>query len=148
MATTGNTTAVPPPQVVGDFMTPMRLGLTALFGLVGVYLRYFINVLFIQHWGLHSFWSSFTENMIGSIVIAIVYVAGIENSLLPVDVSYALMTGLLGGFTTFSGYALDSVKYFDNREDGMGFLSLLLPPILGWGLTYLTLYIVRRAVAG
>lgn len=72
-------------------------------------------------------------NLLGCFLIGIL--AGLYPK--PTTLSTALTVGLLGGFTTFSSFSLDSMKFLQNQEWGnlifytLG--SLLLGTLLSWG---------------
>ena len=56
------------------------------------------------------------------------------------------MVGFLGGFTTFSSYCLDAVKLFENQHYFQSILYIILSPIIGISLTYLSIFIARKFV--
>lgn len=66
----------------------------------------------LRHWGIMAFgapWATMAINILGSFLIGLAWVVlparGIAAPL--------VMTGLLGGFTTFSAFSLDSLKLFE-----------------------------------
>lgn len=82
-------------------------------GFTGAALRYAISVFMVSKAGLHSAWGTFAVNLIGCFLIGIL--AGFEfKNLQPLKLF--LITGLLGGFTTFSAFGLDSVSMLKNGE--------------------------------
>ena len=91
----------------------MRYLLLALFGLVGIFARYGINSLTVSVLGLDFPAATAAINILGSFLIGLTYVAGIERTLIGEDLRIALMSGLLGGFTTFSAFSLESVAFLD-----------------------------------
>jgi len=123
-----------------DYLSISKFGYVVLFGFIGVLLRYLINVLFIEILEFEGFWGTFLINMIGSICIGIVFVASIELS---EDVYIGLTIGLLGGFTTFSGYCLDTFQQLEKERWIVATLYFTLTPSVGIGLLYATIYISR-----
>jgi len=77
-------------------------------------------------------WGTFLVNAVGC------FAMGLCFRLLPIpddgpaDARLLLMTGVLGGFTTFSAFALDSAILW-SRQDGLG-LALYLAGTLGFAL--------------
>ncbi len=60
--------------------------------------------------------STFAINVIGSIVIAWIYISSTEKNWISSQLSQTLQIGLLGGFTTFSAYSLESWKLIQAGE--------------------------------
>ena len=63
----------------------------------------------------------FIANSIGSLCIGLVYVLIVEKGILPEVWRAFLMVGLLGAFTTFSAFSLDSLRLI---EQGEGLIAL------------------------
>lgn len=83
----------------------------ALGGAIGASLRYLTNVGVMRLVGPGFPWGTVVANVIGSFVMGVIVVvlANTEqNKLAPL-----LMTGLLGGYTTFSAFSLDAVTLFE-----------------------------------
>lgn len=87
----------------------MRYLLLGLFGLIGIFARYGINSLTLNFFHFDLPVATVGINILGSFLIGLAYVAGIERTLMSEELRIALMSGLLGGFTTFSAFSLDSV---------------------------------------
>ena len=94
----------------------------ALGGALGAVLRYLIGLAVAFPLG------TLTVNVIGSLVIGVVWVTFREKGLdqwLPF-----VMTGVLGGFTTFSAFSLDTLRLVDDGRlavaGGYVMASLLL----------------------
>jgi CrcB protein len=54
------------------------------------------------------------------------------------------LAGLLGGFTTFSAFSLETMNLFRNGSNGAAVLNILLNVILGLLLAYAGLYLGRK----
>ena len=63
----------------------------------------------------------FITNSIGSLCIGLIYVVIVERGMLPEVWRAFLMVGLLGAFTTFSAFSLDSLRLI---EQGEGLIAL------------------------
>ena len=75
----------------------------ALGGAVGSLLR---------HWGITTFgapWATMAINILGSFLIGLAWVILPARGL----AAPLVMTGILGGFTTFSAFSLDSLKLIE-----------------------------------
>ncbi len=83
----------------------------ALGGAIGASLRYLTNVGVMRLVGPGFPWGTVVANVVGSFVMGVIVVVLAntdQNKLAPL-----LMTGLLGGFTTFSAFSLDAVTLFE-----------------------------------
>ena len=82
------------------------LPLIALGGAVGSVLRYLMVAAIAAPWGTAA------VNVLGSFAIGILFI------LLDARVGWQLflMTGVLGGFTTFSAFSLDTVKLLQSGQ--------------------------------
>ncbi|WP_149723458.1 fluoride efflux transporter FluC, partial [Campylobacter concisus] len=64
-------------------------------------------------------------NVLGSFIIGVLFCLNLSQS-----VRVFLVVGILGGFTTFSSFSLDSVKFLLEGELIKGFLNIFLNLIL------------------
>ncbi|MEC9198313.1 MAG: fluoride efflux transporter CrcB [Pseudomonadota bacterium] len=89
----------------------LTLAQVALGGAVGASLRYLTNTGVMRLIGPGFPWGTMTCNVVGSFImgVLVVVLANVGgNKFAPL-----LMTGLLGGFTTFSAFSLDAVTLFE-----------------------------------
>lgn len=96
--------------------------LVALGGAVGSMLRYGTGLAAGRLLGPGFPWGTITVNVVGSFIIGVFVemIARRFNASEPLRL--LLVTGFLGGFTTFSSFSLDAVALI---ERGQGPLSLL-----------------------
>lgn len=92
--------------------------LVALGGALGSVARYGVNVWTTRAFGLGFPWGTLTVNVVGGFVMgllaAVLALKGGSNEL-----RVFLMTGILGGFTTFSAFSLDAVTLWERGEAGI-----------------------------
>ncbi|MER2604243.1 MAG: fluoride efflux transporter CrcB [Siculibacillus sp.] len=97
------------------------LALVFLGGGLGSTLRYGVNLATVAAFGPHFPWGTLGVNVIGSAVMGAF--AGVLMTRTPGTGSDALrlffMTGVLGGFTTFSAYSLDAVVLWQRGAQGL-----------------------------
>jgi fluoride exporter len=84
-------------------LTPFLL--VAAGGAVGSVLRFGATLLAIRHLGFGFPWGTLAVNVTGSIAIGVVAALGVDG---PWRVF--LIPGLLGGFTTFSAFSLETLS--------------------------------------
>jgi CrcB protein len=88
----------------------------ALGGALGASLRYLTGIAAVRLMG-HGFpWGTLTVNIFGSFLMGVIVVVLAHlngNRFAPF-----LMTGVLGGFTTFSAFSLDAVTLYERGDFG------------------------------
>ncbi|AEF81028.1 fluoride efflux transporter CrcB [Leadbettera azotonutricia] len=88
----------------------------------------FISIQFVNQF-FDSKYSTGTlfVNCFGAFVVGF-----LVNKLVPFDVKWRLffITGFLGGYTTFSTYALETVRYFTDGNLKQGIINILLNNVL------------------
>lgn len=91
----------------------------ALGGAIGASLRYLVNVASLRALGPGFPYGTLMVNVLGSFLMGVLVVVLAEKG----GMRFApfLMTGILGGFTTFSAFSLDTVTLWDR---GQSWLSL------------------------
>jgi CrcB protein len=95
------------------------LPLIALGGAIGSVLRYLMVGAIGAPWGVAA------VNVLGSFVIGVLFV------LLPREGwQLFLMTGVLGGFTTFSAFSLDTLKLIEGGQPLLAVVYVLASVIL------------------
>jgi len=113
-----------------------------VFGLIGVFSRYIIGSVFRHE--SHAFpWETFGINLFGCFLIGIVYVYGVEKSVLSEDLKVGLLVGLLGGFTTFSAYGLETAVLIKNGQAVLGLVYAISSSVFGVLLTFAGIYLSR-----
>jgi CrcB protein len=78
----------------------------AVGGAVGAVARHGLWLVTTRQYGASFPWGTFAVNVIGCFLIGAAFVAFDEHPSQP-TLRALLMTGVLGGFTTFSAFALD-----------------------------------------
>jgi fluoride exporter len=67
----------------------------------------------------------------------------VERNAIPPDIRTGILVGFLGGFTTFSAYALQSARLLEEGALLRASLYLLLSPVLGLGACFTGLKLAR-----
>ncbi len=99
--------------------------LIALGGSIGATLRGLINKI-LPFQSFQFSYGTFSINLLGCLLIGILW------SKLDSDLSKSFwITGVLGGFTTFSGFGLEMLRYLEAKEFGLMFGYAIMSVILG-----------------
>lgn len=88
----------------------------ALGGALGSVLRYLTGMATIRLFGPFLPWGTFTVNIVGSFCIGLLmeWIARKLNA--STDMQLFLVTGVMGGFTTFSSFSLDVISLMERGE--------------------------------
>ena len=73
----------------------------------------------------------FITNSIGSLCIGLIYVVIVERGILPEVWRAFLMVGLLGAFTTFSAFSLDSLRLIEQGESLIALSNIFANVVVG-----------------
>ncbi len=96
-------------------MNPPYLLLVAFGGALGSLARYLLALLLSPKTASLSWpWSTFCVNLIGCLLIGLLSGLWTKNPISP-EWRLLLITGFLGGFTTFSSFAFESLTLFQNK---------------------------------
>jgi CrcB protein len=117
------------------------------FGMIGISLRYFIDLYVSSVSTSHFPISTFIINILGSFLIGVVYVLGAEKELLSPLLRSSIIVGMLGGFTTFSSYALSCVTLLSSKQFFLGLTYLILSPTLGLLVVWIAIMLTRSLIS-
>jgi fluoride exporter len=94
-------------------------------GGLGSVLRHIVNVVCPKLFGTHFPYHTFIINITGSTVMGLIagYLAFKGEAAQPWRLF--LMTGILGGYTTFSAFSLDTAVLYERGEIGLAALYVL-----------------------
>lgn len=120
--------------------------LVALGGALGAVLRYLSGIGVVRLLGHHDFpLAIMTVNIVGSFLMGVFVVAAAQRGL--THFSPFVMTGLLGGFTTFSAFSLETVTLIERGAAMQAALYVALSVGLSVGALVLGLIVARGAFA-
>lgn len=87
----------------------MTIAAIAIGGAIGSVLRYLIQLQCIVWFGTKFPYGTMIVNVIGSLAIGFLSVALLDRFLVSTELRFAILVGLLGGFTTFSTFSLETL---------------------------------------
>ncbi|MEP1587466.1 MAG: fluoride efflux transporter CrcB [Tateyamaria sp.] len=122
------------------------LSLVALGGAIGASMRYLTGVAVLRLFGVTAFpLGVIAVNIIGSFLMGVFVVVAAERGL--THLSPLIMTGILGGFTTFSSFSLETMTLIERGDVGQAGLYILLSVGLSVGALALGLFMARGVFA-
>ena len=113
----------------------------ALGGALGALGRYGAELL--RLWPRSPWLTTMTVNAVGSLLIGVLWV-WLSRPGTPQPLTRLLMTGVLGGFTTYSTFALDSVKLLESGSRLMALLYAVATLALGLTACGVGVWTMRR----
>jgi CrcB protein len=103
--------------------TDMTLFLfVCLAGAVGTAARYLLGVSIQAAFGPTFPMGTLCVNLIGSFFISMLMYLGVDRGLISTNLRIVLCTGVMGGFTTYSSFNYETVRYL---REGAVYLGLL-----------------------
>jgi len=106
---------------------------------VGGGARYLVSGWALKVLGPSLPYGTLAVNMIGSFLLAGLMFAGVDAAAMPATVRLALTTGVMGGFTTYSTFSYETMKYLQDGAWGIAIgnvlvtvLGCLVACLLGW----------------
>ena len=117
----------------------------ALGGALGASLRYLTNVAAMRAFGPGFPWATMIVNVAGSfamggLVVILAHKGGMR-------LAPFLMTGVLGGFTTFSAFSLDAFTIWERGEPGLALVYVLGSVMLSLTAIMLGILVTRGILA-
>ncbi|MCD4683329.1 MAG: fluoride efflux transporter CrcB [Bacteroidales bacterium] len=117
-------------------LTGGAIGTLARYGLSGLTHKYFEGTFPL---------GTLMVNLLGSLIIGLIW--GLwESNNIPTGVRTFIFIGILGGFTTFSSYALETINMFRDGEMKMAIINILASNILGLLLVFLGFVAARGLI--
>jgi CrcB protein len=95
-------------------------------GAVGALLRFWVSIGVYQLLGRGFPWGTLAVNVIGSFLMGLLFVLFLERSMVSGELRGAVLVGLLGAFTTFSTFSIETLTLIEQAD----YLKALLNAVL------------------
>jgi len=126
-------------------MTAMaRFLLICLGGAVGTGARYLFSTAMKRAFGNFPF-GTLGVNVIGSFLASIVMVLALEKSALSPDMRLILVTGVLGGFTTYSSFNYETLHLAQSGAPGLAVINLAVTVVVCLAAGIAGIWVARLA---
>jgi CrcB protein len=117
-------------------MRTLWIGLGGALGSIG---RYHLDGLLQRRYGTAFPYGTLAVNLIGSFLLVLLMHVGLRTELVSPTMRIALASGVLGGFTTYSTFNYETLRYFQDGAWGFGALNIVVTLLgclvagsLGW----------------
>jgi CrcB protein len=112
-------------------------------GGIGSIARYLCQRWMTIYYPLHFSWATFAVNVLGCLLIGIFWGLSLRSTGFTNDWKLFFMTGLCGGFTTFSSFTQDGIGLLKENRTGLFFLYIAGSVVAGLFATYLGLRLAK-----
>ncbi len=121
-----------------------KLAAIAIGGAAGSVLRYGVSQ------GIHALvgrgfpWGTLVVNSLGSLLVGFLFVYLVERSAVSEVLRAALFIGLLGGFTTFSTFSLETLVLIEEASYFKAVVNIFISVVLCLGGAWLGMTLARQ----
>lgn len=130
-----------------ELMFLNHLLLAALGGAIGSAGRFSIGALMLRVMGPGWPWGTFTVNLVGSLIMGLVIGWFAHKGGAGGNAQIFLATGILGGFTTFSAFSLETARMIETKAYTSAAVYAGGSVILGVIMVFAGLLIMRKVLA-
>jgi CrcB protein len=102
----------------------LRFLLICLGGAFGTACRYGMQTWAKEALGGPFPWGTLGVNLIGSFFISLIMVVGLETQAMSVTTRMVLVTGVMGGFTTYSSFNYETLALFQDGSPKLAALNV------------------------
>ncbi len=125
-----------------------KLVLVCAGGAIGSGARYLVGLWAGQAWGTGFPWGTLLVNVVGSFLIGVVMVLGLETGAITTDMRIFLAVGILGGFTTYSSFNNETLALAQRGQWGLAAAYVAVTVLGGWVAGVAGLVLARAVASG
>lgn len=115
----------------------------AIGGTLGCWARYLMTNLVQALLGGEFPYATLSINVLGSFLMGFLFVLTLERMMLSAYIRLGMLTGFLGGFTTFSTFAMETLLLAEQGESSKAAAYVALSVVLGVAAAVGGAYIAR-----
>ena len=124
-------------------MNLIQVIVIATGGAIGALLRYWMSIWVYSFAGQDFPYGTLAVNVSGSLLIGFLYIL-IERMGLGIEWRAALLIGLIGAYTTFSSFSLETLNLFEQGEQLKAAMNIGLSVVLCLFATWLGILAARQ----
>lgn len=113
-----------------------RLFLIGSAGFIGTLARYWLSGIIARRYGETFPFGTLVVNLIGCFLVGLLFYLSQERFVVNPTARTVVLIGLLGGFTTFSSFGLQTFTLLQDGEFGLAALNLTASNFLGLVLVW------------
>lgn len=118
-----------------------------LGGGIGSACRHGVNLLSARWFGGEWPAGTLTINVLGSLLMGMIAAYAMSRGSLSPHLKLLLMTGLLGGFTTFSAFSLEIVQLFQRGQTASAVAYATLSVLAGVAAILLGMWLTQQVIS-
>src|SRR5215207_1172419 len=123
----------------------VRILLVGLGGFVGTLARYWLSGVIARRYGETFPLGTLVVNAIGCFIIGFLFYFFYDRSLTTPTARTVVLIGVIGGFTTFSSYGLQTFTLLRDGELFLALVNVVASNALGLALVWLG-YVLAKAI--
>ncbi|HWM81725.1 MAG TPA: fluoride efflux transporter CrcB [Pseudolabrys sp.] len=116
----------------------------AIGGTIGCWTRYVQTNLVQLVYGRDFPYATLSINVAGSFLMGFLFIETLERLTASPELRTGILTGFLGGYTTFSTYSMELLLLTEQGEFAKAGLYFTLSAIFGFGAAFAGAYIARN----
>ena len=98
--------------------------MVCLGGALGTGARYLLGTWAVRSWGVRFPFGTLAINVLGSFLLVVISYLGMQGRLISPEARIVLGTGVMGGFTTYSTFNYETLRFFQEGAIGAGVLYM------------------------
>jgi len=116
----------------------------AIGGTLGCWARYAMTNLVQAIWGNAFPYATLSINLLGSFAMGFLFVETLERLTIAPELRTGILTGIIGGFTTFSTFEMETLLLVEQGAVGKAAAYVLLSVVLGFIGAFGGAYLARN----
>ncbi|MCF6355903.1 MAG: fluoride efflux transporter CrcB [Candidatus Polarisedimenticolaceae bacterium] len=116
----------------------------AVGGAIGAVMRYWVSTGVYDLLGRGFPYGTLVVNVVGSLLMGLLYVLLLERMALSPELRAALLIGVLGAFTTFSTFSIETLNLIEQADFVKAGLNVLISVVACVGAAWVGLIIGRQ----